>query len=134
LSCLRQSEKDVKKWLFDKDQEYTDLESKVLPLRTKVMELKEQEEATKAKMAKLEERAISREVQLCRVEGELVEKTELFKKAEAKLLEDAADAYGGGFEDALAQIACVHPKLDLTPFTVLKRVVDGQLVPIAIPS
>ena len=103
-------------------------------MRTKVVELEEQAEATKAKMAKLEERAVSREVQLGRVEGELAEKTEPFKKAEAELLEDTADAYGGGFEDALAQVACVHPELDLTPFIALKRVVDGQLVPIAPPS
>ena len=71
LSSLRQSEKDVKKRLFDKDQEYTDLESRVLPLRTRVVELEEEAEATKAKMAKLEERTTNQEVQLGRVEGEL---------------------------------------------------------------
>jgi len=32
LSCLRQSEKETKKQFFDKGQEYTELESKVLPL------------------------------------------------------------------------------------------------------
>jgi len=122
LSCLRQTEKDLKKRIFDKGQAYTDLELKVLPLRTRVVELEEHTEVTKAKMAKLEERGISREVQLGQVEGD------------AELLEDVVDAYGGGFEDALAQIACVHPELNLTPFTALKRVVDGQLVPIAPPS
>jgi len=99
-----------------------------------VVELEEQAEATKAKMAKLEERTVSREVQLGRLEKEHAEKTEHFQKDEAKLLEDAADGYGGGFEDALAQIACVHPEWDLTPLSTLKRVVDGQLVPIARPS
>jgi len=68
------------------------------------------------------------------VEGELAEKTEQFQKAKAELLEDAADGYGGGFEDALFQIACMHPEWDLTPFSALKRVVDGQLAPIAPPS
>jgi len=33
ISNLRQTEKEIKKWLFDKGQEYTDLESKVWPLR-----------------------------------------------------------------------------------------------------
>ena len=127
MRYLRQSEKDTKKRLFDKGQEYTELESKVLPLRTRVVELEEQAEATKAKMAKLEERAVSQEVQLGRVEGELVEKTE------AELLEDAADAYGGGFEDALAQIAYVHLELDLTTFFALKRIVDRLFVSIAPP-
>ena len=79
LSSLRQSEKDVKKWLFDKGQEYTDLESRVLPLRTRVVELEEEAEATKAKMAKLEERATNQEVQLGRVEGELTQQVEAFK-------------------------------------------------------
>ena len=85
-------------------------------------------------MVKPEERVVSQEVQLGRVEDELAEKTEVFKKVEAELLEDVTDAYGGGFKDALAQIACVHPELDLTTFSALKRVVDGQLVPIAPPS
>ena len=98
-----------------------------------MVELEEQADATKAKMATLEERAICWEVQLGRAKGDLAEKTELFKKAEAELLEDATDAYGGGFEDALAQVAYVNSELDLTPFTVLKRVVDGQFVPIAPP-
>ena len=33
-----------------------------------------------------------------------------------------------GFEDAIAQIACVHPGMDLSQFDVTKWVVDGQLV------
>ena len=57
LSNLLQLEKDTKKQLFDKGQEAVQLESKILPLRTRVIELEEQAEETKAKMAKLEERA-----------------------------------------------------------------------------
>jgi len=53
LSSLHQSEMDVKKRLFDKGQEYIDLESRVLPLRTRVVEMEEEAKATKAKMAKL---------------------------------------------------------------------------------
>ena len=60
-------------------------------------------------MAKLEERATQQEVQLGRVKGELAQQVEIFKKTVAELIEDAADAYGVGFEDALAQVACVHP-------------------------
>jgi len=80
-------------------------------------------------MAKLEERTTQQEVQLGRVEGELAQKIELFNKTEVELIEDAADAYGAGFEDALAQVACVHPEMDLSPFASSKRVVDGQLAP-----
>jgi len=129
LSCLRQSEKDTKKRLFDKGQENLQLEAKILPLCNKVIELKEETEGTKAKMAKLEERVTQQEVQLGRVEGELAKKIEQFRKFEAELTEDAADAYGAGFEDALPQVACVHPELDISPFVVSKRIVDGQLAP-----
>jgi len=125
LSSLRQSEKDTKKQLFNKGQEAVQLESKILPLRTRVIELEEQTEETKAKMAKLEERATNQEVQLGRVEGELAQQAETFKKIEAELIEDTADAYGAEFEDALAQVACVHPEMDTSPFMTSKRFIDG---------
>jgi len=73
-------------------------------------------------------------VQLGWVEGELAQQAEAFKKTEAELIEDAADAYAAGFEDALAQVACVHPEMDTSPFAMSNRVVDGQVVPRAPPS
>ena len=63
------------------------------------------------------------------MEGELAEKVELFKKTEEELTNNAADAYGEGFQDAMVQFACVHPKVDLSQFAESKWVVDGQLVP-----
>jgi len=128
LASLRQSEKDVKKLLFDKSQEVVQLEAKIFPLHNKVVDLEEKVEGMQAKMAKLEERATQREVQLGQVEGELAEKVELFKKDEEELTNDVADAYYEGFQDAIAQFACMHPKVDLSPFTESKCVVDGQLV------
>ena len=129
LSYLRQSKKETKKQLFDKGQENLQLEAKILPLRNRVIDLEDQAEGTKAKMAKLEERATQQEVQLGRVEGELAQQAETFKKTEAELIEDATNAYGAGFEDALAQVACVHLEMDISPFATSKRVVDGQLTP-----
>jgi len=41
LSCLRQSEKETKKRLFDKGQENLQLEEKILPLHNKVIDLEE---------------------------------------------------------------------------------------------
>ena len=63
------------------------------------------------------------------MEGELAQKIKLFNQTEAKLTNDVADMYGVGFEDAIAQVACVHPEMDLSPFAVSMRVVDGQLMP-----
>jgi len=92
---------------------------KVMPLRTQVVGLQEEAEANKAKMARLKEQATDREVQLGKVEAKLAAQTEVlekakkeltsqakvFGKAKAELIDDAADAYAAGFEDALAQVA-----------------------------
>jgi len=94
-----------------------------------VVELEEKVEEMQAKMAKLEERVTQRKVQLGQVEGELAQKVELFKKTKEELTNDVVNAYGEGFQDAMAQFACVHPEVDLSPFAESKWVVDGQLVP-----
>jgi len=62
LASLRQSEKDVKKLLFDKSHEVVQLEAKIFPFRNKVIDLEEKVEGMQAKMARLEERATQREV------------------------------------------------------------------------
>ena len=80
-------------------------------------------------MAKLEERATQREVQLGQVEGELAQKVQLFRQTKEELTNDVVDAYGTGFQDAMAQFACVNPEVDLSPFVETKWVVDGPLVP-----
>jgi len=54
---------------------------------------------------------------------------ESFKKTEEELTNDVVDAYGEGFQDAIAQFACEHPEVDLTPFGESKCVVVGQIVP-----
>jgi len=133
LSSLCQSEKDVKKRLFDKGQEYTNLESRVLPLHTRVVELEEEAEQTKAKMAKLEQRDTNQEVHFGRVEAQLTQQAEAFKKTEVELIEDVANAYIVGFEDALAQVACVHPEMDTSPFGTSNWVVDEQLCQGSLP-
>ncbi|KAK7373540.1 hypothetical protein VNO80_06954 [Phaseolus coccineus] len=122
LGSLRQSEKETKKILFSKGQEALQLEAKILPLRNKIIELEERLEGAQTKMTKLEERATNQEVQLGKVEEELAQQIEILKKTEAELTEDAADAYGEGFDDALAQVACVHPEMDLSPYSATMQV------------
>ena len=129
LANLHKLEKEVKRLLFEKSQEALESESKILLLYNKVVELEEKVEEMQAKMAKLEERVTQRKVQLGQVEGELAEKVELFKKTEEELNNDVVDAYGEGFQDAMAQFAWVHPEVDLSPFAESKCVVDRQLVP-----
>jgi len=62
LASLRQSEKEVKRLLFEKSKEALQSEAKILPLRNEVVGLKEKVEEAQAKMVKLEERATQREV------------------------------------------------------------------------
>jgi len=93
-----------------------------------VVDLEEKVEGMQTQMAKLDERATQHEVQLGQVEVELGEKVEFFKKTEEELNNDVVDAYGEGFQDAMAQFACVHPEVGLSPFSESKCVVDGQLV------
>ena len=109
---------------------------KILPLRTRVVELEDLVAELKGKVANLEETATQCEILLGKVEGQLAEKTESltgtivsFKKTEEELTNDAADTYSEGFQDAIAQFACAHPEVDLTPFGESKCVVDGQIVP-----
>jgi len=128
MASLHKTEKNAKKALQDKSQEAVQLEAKILPHRTNVIELEGLVEEMKEKMARLEERATQREVLLGQVEGELAEKVESFRKIEEELTNDAAGAYSEGFQDAIAQFACVQPEVDLTPFGEAKCVVDGQLV------
>jgi len=101
LGSLRQTEKEVKRLLFEKSQEAVQLEVKILPLCNKVVDLEEKVEGMQAKMEKLEERAMQREVQLRQVVGVLAENIELFKKTKEELNNDAPDAYGEVFQDAI---------------------------------
>jgi len=136
LASLHQSEKDAKKALQDKGLEAVELEARILPLRTRAVELEDIVAELKGKVANLEERGTQREILLGRVEGELAEKTESlagaiesFRRTEEELTNDATEAYGEGFQDAVAQLACAHPEVDLTLFGESKCVVDGQIVP-----
>jgi len=128
LANLRQTDKETKRLLFEKSQEALRAHAKVLPLQNEVLALQEKAEESQAKMARMEERATQQEVRFGQLEGELVCKDKLFNQMKEELDTDAAGAYGAGFEDAMAQVACVHPGVDLSQTRLTKRVVDGQLV------
>ena len=88
---------------------------------------------SKSKIVGLERRSISREVQLGQVEAELLQQAKRFEEAEAELTGDVLDAYDAGFGDALAQVACAYPGMDITPFTTSNRVANEQIVPRVLP-
>jgi len=114
LADLLHTDKETKRLLFEKSQEVLSAHAKILPLRNKVIELKEKVEEAQAKMTRLEERETQQKVRLGQLEGELVHKYELFSEIKDELTNDAAGAYGAGFEDVMAHVACVHPGVDLS--------------------
>jgi len=135
LASLRQSEKDAKKALQDKSLEAVELEAKILPLRTCTVELDDIVADLKENVANLADRSTQREVLLGQVEGDLAEKTESLARAtkslrrtDEELTNDAAAAYGEGFQDAVAQFSCAYPEVDPSLFDESKCVVDGQIV------
>ena len=128
LADLRQTDKETKRLLFEKSQEALSPHSKVLSLRNEVIELQEKAEETQVKMARLEERTTQQKVQLGQLEGKLVRKDELFSQLKKELTSNVVEAYDAGFEDAMTQVASVHPGVDLSQTGLTKRVVDGQLV------
>ena len=64
LASLRQSEKDSKKALQDKSLEAVELEAKILPLRTRTVELDDIVAELREKVANIEDKSTQREVLL----------------------------------------------------------------------
>jgi len=123
----------LSKLLHTKRQEVTTLEARVLSLWVRVFELEEVDEESKAKITGLEQRSTSLEAQLDRAKAEFRQQAKRFEEAEADLTRDVLDAYDEGFKDALAQVACVHPGMDTTPFSLSNLVENGKIVPRVLP-
>ena len=129
LASLRQTEKDAKKALQDKSLEAVELEEKILPLRTRTIELNDIVAELKGKVADLESRGTQSKILLGQVEGQLAEKTESFRRAEEELMNDVVAAYDEGFQDVVVQFAYAYPEIDPSLFYESKCIVDGQIMP-----
>jgi len=128
VADLHKSETTVKKLLFEKSQEALGAQAKVLTLRTEIIGLKEKAEESQEKVARLEEKSSQQEERLAKLEEELARKDELFKQTKEEHTNDVADAYAVGFEDAMAQVSCVHPGVDLSQTGLAQKVAGEQLV------
>ena len=85
LGMVRKAEVEANKRLHDEGQKYTTLLAKVVPLLAEIATLKDTVAANQAKMTSLEERSVTREVLLGKVEADLAGKNEDLKKIKAKL-------------------------------------------------
>jgi len=102
-----------------------ELTEKIEALEKTKEELTEKNET----LEKTKEELIEKAEALVKAKKEMTAQAEDFEKAKAELLDDVADAYAAGFEDALAQVVCKHPEMDTSPFATANHIVNGQIVP-----
>jgi len=119
ITALRQAELDANNKLFDKGLEYTILVTKVVPLRTQLVELQEEAVANKVKIGRCSwaRRRLSLPHKLRPSRGPR-------QNSSTMLLTPTPQG-----SRILAQVACKHPEMNESPFATLNRVVDGQIVP-----
>ena len=103
---------EIKALLFGKSQEALGLYARNNDLHTEV--------------EKLNGEMDGRDEEVARQKEELAQKDELLQKTKDELMSDFADSYAAGFEDAMAQVTCVHPGLDLSQTGLGKVVIDGN--------
>ena len=185
LKVAQKAEEAANKRLHAAGQTYTELLAKVVPLHEKIVELKAVADASKTRITTLEERCVSQEVNLGKVETELAAKNEAFdlmkaelaaknktfdlmkaeltkqltekaeltkqlvekaaaladmkkelasqaersQQVEKELLDNATNAFATGFGEALSQVVCEHPEMDVSNYAPTNHVVEGKVVP-----
>jgi len=82
----------------------------------------------KKELSSRDEEMAQQKVKLARLNKELARKDEIFQQTKDELTNNATDSYAMGFEDAMAQVACVHHGVDLSQTGFNKTIADGQLV------
>ena len=121
MAELRKSDQETKKLLFEKSQETLRIHARNTNLRAEVDGLKET-------LGNRDEEVVQLKEKSAKLKEELVRKDELFQQTNDELTGDAVGAYAVGFEDATAQVACVHPIMDLSQTDFTKVIADGKLL------
>ena len=85
LRSLRKDKAELRQKLHNKLQNAVELESKLIPMRTRIAELEEAQKAGEAKMAKLEKRSTERETLLGQVEADQDKKSKELSETIAEL-------------------------------------------------
>ncbi|XP_068504109.1 uncharacterized protein [Phaseolus vulgaris] len=89
LGVVRKLKLENNKRLHDEGQKYTTLMAKVVALHAEIVTFKDAAAANQAKLTILEERSLTREVLLGKVETDLARKNEALEKIKAELAEHA---------------------------------------------
>jgi len=86
------------------------------------------------KLLKESQEELAKKVEvMANMEKEMAAQAERSKKVERELLDDVANAYAAGFEDALSQVICEHPEMDTSNYATANHVVKGRIVPRDLP-
>jgi len=125
---LRKADRETKGLLLEKSQETLRIYASNNDLLTEVDSLKKEVGSKDEEMTQVMEALTKLEVEMARLKEEVVRKDELFQQTKVELTSDVADFYAVGFEDAMAQVACVHPGVDLSQTGLNKTIIDGQLM------
>ena len=149
----RKNSAELHKKLNDKLLEVTEVESRLVPQREKIVDLEETLKAKKAYVDELEAKSIERKDLLGKIKAdkdrkskELSEKDRELSESAAKLAQaleeneklkkqieeldlSAANVLTSEFGAALEQFACAYPDLDLSQFSICHEVVDDKIVP-----
>jgi len=110
----RKTDQETKKLLFKKSQETLRIYARNTDLRAEVDDLTEKHDSKDVEVAQLMENSARLEEEMARLKEELVRKNELFLETKDELTRDVVESYTPGFEDVMAQVACVHPGVDLS--------------------
>ncbi|XP_068500662.1 uncharacterized protein [Phaseolus vulgaris] len=127
LRGARKEASDLRQKLHLLAQEKIELE-KTLRLYAKNDDLCIKVDKLKKELASRDEEMAQQKEELAKLKEELARKDELFQQTKDELTNDVADSYAAGFEDAMAQVACVHPGVDLSQTGLNKTIANGQLV------
>ncbi|KAK7331529.1 hypothetical protein VNO80_31206 [Phaseolus coccineus] len=128
VAKLRKPDKETKDLLFAKSQEALRLYARNNDLRLSVKDLKKELGGKDKAMAQVAEELGQRNEDLAQwdveltklreemgqLKEEMARKEELYQKSNDDLTNEATEAYGAGFGDGIAQVACVHPGVDLS--------------------
>jgi len=80
--------------------------------------------------AELTKQLAEKAVALADMKKELASQAEHSQKVEKELLDDAANAFATGFGEALSQVVCEHPEMDVSNYAPTNHVVEGKVVPL----
>jgi len=135
VETFKAQQKKLEDHCVDREQKLAKIEA-ALEAKTNTYDLLTAENATlRAEMVKaLEAKEQELVKDLAAKDQELASQAEQFKKAEQELVQEAATRFADGFAEALEQVACANPGINVSECNPFSEVVEGKIVPLTAPE